>query len=171
MFGSFPGSWPNAFSLLQYICLDPFVFRPPIVFRSSPAVLVCPSSQHPLYMGPRPHSSSYPRTSSTRKLGIKVSRLFFPISYFALSTESWQIVILVKWTICPTLTPIMAKLSESSFLFFLWLVSIISVLWSPGQLDEAMFVPGTLGNTLTVLVIWKTRRLHNHCTMGTFSSI
>ena len=27
-----------------------------------------------------------------------------------------------------------------------------------------MFVPGTLGNTLTVLVIWKTRRLHNHCT-------
>ena len=33
-----------------------------------------------------------------------------------------------------------------------------------GQLDQAMFVPGTLGNTLTVLVIWKTRRLHNHCT-------
>ena len=27
-----------------------------------------------------------------------------------------------------------------------------------------MFDPGTLGNTLTVLVIWKTRRLHNHCT-------
>ena len=63
----------------------------------------------------------------------------------------------------------MAKLSESSFLFFLWLVSTVAfsfgfMISSPGQLDEAMFVPGTLGNTLTVLVIWKTRRLHNHCT-------